>query len=208
MYDLATKAGTCYLWTEIQGGRGSSDIGTCLIKHISNLPENIKTVRLHSDSCFGQNRNKYIACALLYAVTKSNTIESITLSYLETGHTQMECDSMHSAIEQAKSGINVFVPSQWETVMNLARRNNPYIVANLTYDDFYDLKKLENAYGINFQNDTCGKKINWINVRSMKVVHDEQYKVYLKYSYDEDFRCFQKRRKGRRSQDGVAVEFI
>ena len=208
IYDLAKRTGTCYLWSEVEGGRGSSEIGTCLLKHLSSLPETIKHVYLHSDSCFGQNRNKYIACALLHAVSQSSSIEDITLAYLETGHTQMECDSMHSAIEHAKSKTNIYAPCQWENVMILARRHNPYIIVSLTHKDFIDLKKLEEDLDINFQIDTSGNRIGWAKVRCIKVVKDEQNTVYMKDQHTADYRCFQNRRTGRRSKTSSTLNLV
>jgi hypothetical protein len=74
----------------------------------------------------GQNRYKYVTTALLYSVSKSNYIDVIDQKYLEAGHTQMECDSMHAAIEYAKRKTNVFIPSQWDTIIRMTRRSNLY----------------------------------------------------------------------------------
>ena len=69
-------------------------------------------------------------------------IEIIEQKYLEPGHTQMECDSMHAAIEHAKKGTSIFIPSMRDTIIHMARRKNPYIVVPLKYDHFWNLKKL------------------------------------------------------------------
>ena len=65
MYSNGSGAGTCYLWDEINGKRGANEIGTCLYIHINSLPPNINHVSLYSDTCGGQNRNKYIAATLV-----------------------------------------------------------------------------------------------------------------------------------------------
>ena len=65
---LGDKKGVCYLWDESQGGRGSSEIGSCLLMYISRLAENassLKEITLYSDSCGGQNRNQFVSSALL-----------------------------------------------------------------------------------------------------------------------------------------------
>lgn len=52
-----------FRWLEVDGGRGCDEISSCLrdffVKCIRPLcvAENIKTIRLFSDSCVGQNRN-------------------------------------------------------------------------------------------------------------------------------------------------------
>ena len=55
-------------------------------------------------TCF----NEYIAAALLYVIKESAFIQTIEQKFLESGHTQMECESMHSAIEQAKKKSNIY----------------------------------------------------------------------------------------------------
>lgn len=49
---------------------------------------------------------------------------------------------MHSAIEHTKTQTLVYVPGQWDTIFLMARRQNPYNVVPLTYNNFYDLKSL------------------------------------------------------------------
>ena len=73
-------------------------------------------VILYSDCCTGQNRNQYITVGLLHALQNSEQ------KFLESGHTQMECDSMHSTIEQAKKRTSIFIPSQWDTIITMARK--------------------------------------------------------------------------------------
>ena len=87
-----------------------------------------------------QNRNKFVSSALLCAVTGSNYLKIIVQKFLESGHTQMECDSMHSAIEFAKRKTNVYIPSQWDTVIHVARRHSPYVVVPIRQWDFIDFK--------------------------------------------------------------------
>lgn len=94
---------------------------------------------LYSDSCSGQNRNQYLNAGLLHALKTSRNIETIEQRFLESGHTQMECDSMHSTIEQAKKRTSIFIPSQWDTIITMARKKKPYIVVPLRFNNFYDL---------------------------------------------------------------------
>lgn len=91
----------CMLWMETDGKRGSNEIGTALKLWIENLPENIKELSLFSDTCSGQNRNQYISALFLH-LTQTTNIEIIEQKFLESGHSQMEVDSMHSAIENSK----------------------------------------------------------------------------------------------------------
>lgn len=101
--DQAEKKGICFVWNETDGKRGSDEIGTSIFNLLKALPLNTKCVTLTSDSCGGQNRNRYMASLLLYAVN-TLPIKEIHLKFLETGHTQMEVDCIHSLIERAKKG--------------------------------------------------------------------------------------------------------
>ena len=84
-------------------GRGSNEIGTCIYKQLESLPTNAKRPSLFSDSCGGQNRNQNVIMMFLDAIMNLR-LDEITINYLEPGHTYMEADSMHSAIEKEKNG--------------------------------------------------------------------------------------------------------
>ena len=61
--------------------------------------------QLNMSYCFqivagGQNRNQYIASMLLLLVSQQkNNIIVIDHKFLISGHTHMECDSVHATIE-------------------------------------------------------------------------------------------------------------
>ena len=54
-----------YYWDEVSGSRGSQEIGTCLLKHITNSISSEKHIVGYSDMCGGQNRNLYIALTMM-----------------------------------------------------------------------------------------------------------------------------------------------
>ena len=62
-------------------------------------------------------------------------LEEINHTFLESGHSQMECDSIHSTIETAKRSTSTYVASQWNTVISMARLGKPYHGAPLKYMD-------------------------------------------------------------------------
>jgi hypothetical protein len=49
---------------------------------------------------------------------------------------------MHSAIEFAKKKTAIYIPSQWVTIIRMARRTNPYYVVPLQFEDIYDFKEV------------------------------------------------------------------
>ena len=72
VYSLGNHRADCYVWNETNGKRGSCEIGTCLYLYISSLRPPVKHVCFYSDCCTGQNRNRFIAIALLHAVQNTH----------------------------------------------------------------------------------------------------------------------------------------
>ena len=97
----------CYLWSEVNGKRGSNEIGSCLFNYLKRLPNHISEISMFSDTCGGQNRNQNVCAILLHAVRTIDHIDVIEQKFLEKGHSYMECDSMHSAIERAKKNTSI-----------------------------------------------------------------------------------------------------
>lgn len=90
VYDSRDE-GFCYVWDECNGLKGSSEIGTGLITYMTNLPKEIKHVTTFSDTCGGQNRNQFIASAMMYVVNNTH-IETVDLKFMEPGHSYLEAD--------------------------------------------------------------------------------------------------------------------
>ncbi|XP_076087808.1 uncharacterized protein LOC143058197 [Mytilus galloprovincialis] len=88
-YSLGDNKGTCNLWNETEGERGSCEVTSCLHKYITSLPPYVHHISFYSDNCMGQNRSKFVAAALLYSVKVNKHINIIDQKYLETGHTHM-----------------------------------------------------------------------------------------------------------------------
>lgn len=198
VYSLADSKGTCYVWNETHGQRGSSEIGTCIMTHLNSLPANVQHVILYSDCCSGQNRNQYLAAGLLNIISRNPNIQVIEQKFLESGHTQMECDSMHAAIEHAKKQTSLYIPEQWDTIFQMARRNNPYSVVPLRYDNFYDLKKYAKDNFKNFKTTSEGTKVNWLKVKVLKVEKSHPDQIQIKYNFgNNDFLCINAKRAQR-----------
>jgi len=134
-YDLMTKDGQCYLWHEVEGGLDSDEFATMVVDYLLSLPDSTECVIIWSDGCTYQNRNSTLASAILHTlrgVYKPN-LKEVHQKYLTRGHTQMEVDSIHAAIETNSSRIEIYTPGQWETVIKTARRNKPYHVKTVDH---------------------------------------------------------------------------
>ena len=88
VYDLGTKDGFCYVWHEGMASRGSCEIATCVFMYLKHLAlRRVKDVVLYSDSCGGQNQNRYFLNILWYSLKMLN-FRSITHKFLVKGQTQ------------------------------------------------------------------------------------------------------------------------
>ena len=179
-----SKRAFCFVWLETDGRRGSSEIGTFLYRYLSGLPATVKEVILYSDSCTGQNRNQFITAVLLHAVQVLH-IDVIEQKFLVPGHTQMECDSMHSAIEHAQRYQKTYVPNDWLNVMKSARRRHPYQTEQLSFGDFYDLRALAKDLLSNRKTNSSGKSVNWMEIRCIRVSKASPGVVFYKTDFSE-----------------------
>lgn len=158
-----------------------------LLTYIKSLPSNVDHVMFYSNCCTGQNRNRFVAVALLHAVNRTPNIQIIDHKFLESGHTQMESDSIHAAIETAKKCTEVFVPSQWDTVIRLARKKRPYTVVPLKYFDFLNLKPLANFLLSANAVDAKGQRVHWMKIRWLQFRKSDPHDIFFKYQFDGEF---------------------
>lgn len=114
--------GDCFVWDECAGSKGSSEIATCIYMYLSSLPKTVTHVSTFSDTCGGQNRNKYFAAAMLYAVSHTH-INLIDVKYMESGHSYLEADSMHATIERARKNKKIYTTREWALLISGSRRN-------------------------------------------------------------------------------------
>lgn len=184
------KDAHCMIWTEINGKRGSVEIASAIYLWIKNLPEAVTHVTIYSDTCSGQNRNQYIAAFLLYLVHTHETIKVLEQKYLESGHSYMEVDSMHSAIEKEKKYTDTYSIIDWKGIMQRARskRQNknvtPYKVTELSYQDMIDVKSLCSKIIKNKSISENGEKVCWLKIKCLRFEKD--LPGYIKYRYNYD----------------------
>ncbi|CAH1109508.1 unnamed protein product, partial [Psylliodes chrysocephalus] len=104
-------------WSEVNGKKGSCEIGSCIYYYLKEcVPKYVRHVTLFSDTCGGQNRNQYVTAMLFWAVQKIEHIDVIEQKFLESGHSYMECDSVHSAIEAASKHSSIYFVNDWKKI--------------------------------------------------------------------------------------------
>jgi len=188
----------CYLWSEVNGKRGSNEIGSCLYNYLKHLPNDISEISMFSDTCGGQNRNQNVCAILLHAVRTIYHIDVIEQKFLEKGHSYMECDSMHSAIERVKKNTSIYSVSTWSTVFELARKNHPYKVVQMQFSDFLDCKALCDETIKNRTKDENGNVVNWLKIKVLRFEKANKNVVQYKYRYADDFTKINILGRGRR----------
>ena len=97
-------------------------------------------VVLYSDTCGAQNRNCVLGTAILHFLSRARNVQSVDQKFFESGHSHMECDSMHSAIESSCQKVELDLPSDYHQCMEQARRGKPYVISELTHEDIVDYK--------------------------------------------------------------------
>ena len=183
VYSMGQGKAYCYLWNETEASRGACEIASCIFSFFKTLfKDQIKSVTTYSDNCSGQNRNRHFIAMLWYSL-KLLDFDSITHKYLERGHTQNENDSVHSCIERAMKNVSLYTTAQLSTIFQTARRSNPYIVKDMTSDDFFDFKDLTTQIR-NLEIDTTGSKIRWTEIKTVSFSKDYPDTCTLQYDYD------------------------
>ncbi|OXA41429.1 hypothetical protein Fcan01_23893 [Folsomia candida] len=142
LYNLNTREATCYWWDETEGELVASTFATCVVDFISRKFQDNLPIIIYSDGCTNQNRNAMMANALLQvSVSKKITVFQ---KFLEKGHTQMECDSVHSAIESELKNKTIHVPSDYIKMCQNARNKQPYETIYLSHNFFKDFSVRKN----------------------------------------------------------------
>ncbi|CAB3245065.1 unnamed protein product [Arctia plantaginis] len=180
----------CILWNEINGKRGSVEIATA-IDWVTQIPSTIKEITIYSDTCAGQNRNQFIAAYLLHLVQRAdNNLEVFEQKYLESGHTHMEVDSMHSAIEKEQRHSAVYSMIDWKSIMIRARskrqRNSapPYNVHELHHQDMLDVRAINEAFIKNINKDKNGDKVMWLKIKCLRFDRKHPGIIQFRYSHE------------------------
>ena len=96
----------------------------------------------------------------------------------------MESDSIHSAVDYAKKNMKIYLPDQWDTIVSMARKRNPYIVIPLKYSDFYDLKDLKKETCKNMKNAQNGSKVNWMKVKWIQFLKSSPGSIFINHTFE------------------------
>lgn len=137
VFDLNTHHSRCYWFDETEADLTANTFASLLIDYLKNtvsqLNNRSKDVIIWSDGCTYQNRNATVSNALLsFSVTNKITIYQ---KYLAKGHTQMEVDSVHAAIERKTKNKPIYLPLDYIRLTSEARlKPEPYETKRIDFD--------------------------------------------------------------------------
>jgi len=140
-----------YTWTETESGRGPNEVCSALIDFLDLLETKVKTyesppttLNLFSDSCSGQNKNKFTMVTLLHYINFEATIfKKINHFFPTRSHSYMPPDRVFGQIEQTlRKKENIVSPKQYHEVFEKLSYVKVYNKDFLFYDYKPAVKKL------------------------------------------------------------------
>ncbi|XP_031327727.1 uncharacterized protein LOC116158984 [Photinus pyralis] len=186
IFDLKTRNVMCYWFSENENRLlKASTFTTCIIDYLEEncITPMKKPIVLYSDGCGYQNRNNVLANALLNFAMKHETF--IFQKYLEPGHTQMECDSVHSVIERRLKHKEIHLPSDYVTISKEARKTStPYKTKMLEYSFFKDYSA---SKFLRYTSLRPGRKTSDPVINDIKCIrYNPQGTIDIKLDYGQD----------------------
>jgi hypothetical protein len=162
------------VWLENEGSRGAQDIGSVLMKHITEkVPASVRHLILWSDSCGGQNRNIKITLMMQFVLQNSPSLQSVCFRFRVSGHSFLPNDSEFGDVECAlKRQQRLYLPDDVVALMRDCRRKNKFIVSRMSTADFVSTAELEKMT-VNRKVDVNGVNVSWMKTREIKLLKSE-----------------------------------
>jgi len=165
------------LWHEAVKKRNAEDIVSTFYKFLCSNPiRDEKHLVVFMDNCSAQNKNWIFFSFMLYAVNQTKTnLKTLTVIYLETGHTFMSADSFHHSVENAMGSRKLYDFDDFVNVVKNAQAHvNPL---QMNIEDFFNFKNIIN------QKATKGK-LKLRDIKSVKVERGK-FSLFVKNDYDD-----------------------
>ena len=131
-----------FYWDETVAKKGANEVISCLDYYFTRtLPDEVDTLNLYSDGCGGQNKNRFVIM-YLYSLVKLGRFKKIKHVFLIRGHSFLPCDRDFGVIEQKKrKKERVYVPKEWMTLIETARKRKPFDVVGADQSIFHDYQE-------------------------------------------------------------------
>lgn len=188
--DNCSNKACCYMWNESIARRGSQEIASCLYKYLKATPSSVLQLNFYSDRCLGQNHN-FIVCSL-FSLFIEECLQNgqniiITHKFMVTGHSLMEVDTIHSAIEKQRKTQNVDIetPQHWATFIRSIKRRIPIQVVEMNQTDFLAFKQLNERYRRPQFNET-GEIIRFQKIMVFEYRTSAPHQIFFNYNVTDE----------------------
>ena len=127
------------IWHEGISGRKAEDIASTFIRALHE-DRDYQQIVYFADNCSAQNKNWYLFYELVNLINSDRiSAQTITIKFLEAGHTFMSADSIHADVEK-RVKIKKEILDFDDFAQCIRHRNINVLVIN--FSDFYHLKEL------------------------------------------------------------------
>ncbi|XP_063216648.1 uncharacterized protein LOC134542596 [Bacillus rossius redtenbacheri] len=187
MHETSKPSVRCYMWHEGEGARGANQVATCVLRELSELPEDVTHIILYSDTCGGQNRNSHVAAMFLYLMQQKCNLQLVDHKFMVSGHSHMECDTDHALIEKQKKKLRFTVshPHDWYQLVRTVGRKNKFEVVELNHQDFLNFAELYKTSLFLRKKDSSGEPFKWTEMRWLRYTQERRV-IQFKNTLDED----------------------
>lgn len=193
VFNLTTRHCTCYWFTETAADLTASTFTSFVIDYLERhcLPKKLPII-IYSDGCTYQNRNVIMGNALLNFSLRHQV--DITQKFLERGHTQMECDSVHSAIERKLTNREIHLPCDYVSATREARASNPYEVIQIDYNF---VKNYADTSTWLYKTIRPGRRAGDPTVTDIRaILYNKEETIKVKLHFDQEWSVLPQRPKG------------
>lgn len=83
----------------------------------------------------------------------------------------------------------IYVPAQWVTLVRCAKVKKPYIVFEMSNQDFLDFKPLVENSGLNWKTSTNNENIKWNDVKVVTTSFETPFILNIYYSLNTNSNC-------------------
>lgn len=191
----STGKGIFNVWMETEASKGTQEVGSCLKKHIATI-NGPKKLILWSDSCGGQNRSIKLILMLIHILQNHQTLEIISVRYLQSGHSFLPNDSEFGDFECAlKIAGDLFTDVDVMKIMEKCRVRNKFVVNRMSSLDFFSVKTLEKEI-TNRKIDLNKKKISWLETHEIVIEKSQPGIIKMRNKIDGPFQCVNIEKRG------------
>ncbi|XP_037025826.1 uncharacterized protein LOC119067135 [Bradysia coprophila] len=193
----STNQGIFNVWLEHEASKGTQEVGSCLRKYIMSISHPVKKLLLWSDSCGGQNRSIKLVLMLMHTLQNHPSLETISLRFLESGHSFLPNDSDFGDMEcKLKTNERVFTDEKYMQIMRDCRINNKFQVNRMSPNvDFHSVDKLL-QYTTNRKKDSNKTKVSWMETHEIVMEKSNPLTIKMKKIIDGESQSVNLVKKG------------